>query len=340
MNELKRACLAVMLIGSASERRRVPEVSSAVRAGTRRLPHRIMSVSKVINTLMRGWLILSLAAGPLQTAGAQESVEYIHTDALGSPVAVSDTNGNVIKRTVYEPYGAVGGGVVEDGPGYTGHVSDSATGLSYMQQRYYDPQSGRFLSVDPVTTDQNGAGNFGRYKYGNNNPYRFVDPDGRQERAAERFSDAFAGNPEAFEPLRPVAIAVTAVALGATPLVGPIAGVSFRKVVKESPTPEGTAGGPRSGKDFTRAGKREVIRQNKDANGGQTTCQGCGASTTPATQSQRGVPTPKNETRVDHIIPKAKGGDGAPSNGQVLCSQCNLEKGSKSEWVPPKERLP
>jgi uncharacterized protein RhaS with RHS repeats len=48
-----------------------------------------------------------------------------------------------------------------------------------MQQRYYDPGIGRFLSVDPVTADGNTGGNFNRYWYANNNPYRFTDPDGR-----------------------------------------------------------------------------------------------------------------------------------------------------------------
>ena len=47
-----------------------------------------------------------------------------------------------------------------------------------MQQRYYDPRVGRFWSVDPVTVDSAG-GNFNRYWYANNNPYRFKDPDGR-----------------------------------------------------------------------------------------------------------------------------------------------------------------
>jgi RHS repeat-associated protein len=66
-----------------------------------------------------------------------------------------------------------------DGPGFTGHEDDAATGLSYMQQRYYDPGIGRFLSVDPVTADGNTGGNFNRYWYANNNPYKFTDPDGR-----------------------------------------------------------------------------------------------------------------------------------------------------------------
>ena len=46
-------------------------------------------------------------------------------------------------------------------------------------QRYYDPQIGRFLSVDPVTANGSTGANFNRYWYGNNNPYRFTDPDGR-----------------------------------------------------------------------------------------------------------------------------------------------------------------
>ena len=70
---------------------------------------------------------------------------------------------------------------MQDGPGYTGHVQDAATGLTYMQQRYYDPQLGGFLSVDPVTAYESPIGAFNRYKYGANNPYRFTDPDGRAE---------------------------------------------------------------------------------------------------------------------------------------------------------------
>ncbi len=68
----------------------------------------------------------------------------------------------------------------EQGPGYAGHVTDVATGLSYMQQRYYDPIGGRFLSTDPVAADAGVGANFNRYWYGNNNPYKNIDPDGRQ----------------------------------------------------------------------------------------------------------------------------------------------------------------
>ena len=48
-----------------------------------------------------------------------------------------------------------------------------------MQQGYYDPVVGRFLSVDPDPVSTETAWNFNRYGYANNNPYTFVDPDGR-----------------------------------------------------------------------------------------------------------------------------------------------------------------
>ncbi|WP_052100847.1 RHS repeat-associated core domain-containing protein [Novilysobacter arseniciresistens] len=107
------------------------------------------------------------------------SNRYQHTDALGSPVVVTAQNRGVLERTEYEPYGQVLNRSLKDGPGYTGHVEDARTGLSYMQQRYYDPQIGRFLSVDPVTADSATGANFNRYWYANNNPYKFTDPDGR-----------------------------------------------------------------------------------------------------------------------------------------------------------------
>ena len=81
----------------------------------------------------------ALILGGLFNQAAAETITYIHTDALGSPVAETDAAGSVIRRTTYEPYGAVVGGSVADGPGYAGHVSDASTGLSYMQQRYMDP---------------------------------------------------------------------------------------------------------------------------------------------------------------------------------------------------------
>ena len=107
------------------------------------------------------------------------ATKYQHTDALGSPVAVTNQAGAVIERNNYEPYGAIIGNPTRSGIGYTGHVMDAATGLTYMQQRYYDPSIGRFLSVDSVGANAATGGNFNRYWYADNRPYVFKDPDGR-----------------------------------------------------------------------------------------------------------------------------------------------------------------
>ena len=52
-----------------------------------------------------------------------------------------------------------------------------------MQARYYDPVIGRFYSNDPVGAvshlgTSNGIHGFNRYAYANNNPYRYIDPNG------------------------------------------------------------------------------------------------------------------------------------------------------------------
>jgi RHS repeat-associated protein len=107
-----------------------------------------------------------------------DALYYIHNDHLGSLLARTNPAGSLVEGApVWEPWGAPTGiGSSGRGLRYAGHYTDFATGLSYMQQRYYDPYAGRFLAVDPVAAS---PGNFNRYWYANNNPYKYVDPDGR-----------------------------------------------------------------------------------------------------------------------------------------------------------------
>jgi len=123
--------------------------------------------------------VLALAALANTPAKAHDTVYYYSTDPLHTVVVVTDQNRNVVERTYYAPYGQVLNRDLRDGPGYTGHEEDPATGLVYMQQRYYDPQAGRFLSVDPVSVNPDTGANFNRYWYAQDNPYTHADPDGR-----------------------------------------------------------------------------------------------------------------------------------------------------------------
>jgi RHS repeat-associated protein len=79
------------------------------------------------------------------------TVTYVYTDPQGTPLAEADAQGNITARFDYASYGSVAMGAAPNGPGYTGHVNDPDTGLVYMQARYYDPVTARFLSVDPKT---------------------------------------------------------------------------------------------------------------------------------------------------------------------------------------------
>lgn len=118
---------------------------------------------------------LVFASVPVQ---AGKITRYVHTDHLGSVSAKTDSTGVVMMRRSFTPYGENEQAATE-GPGYTGHYSDTGTGLVYMEARYYDPVIGRFLSVDPVTFAPNRPQFFNRYWYANGNPYKYTDPDGR-----------------------------------------------------------------------------------------------------------------------------------------------------------------
>lgn len=92
-----------------------------------------------------------------------------------------------------------------------------------------------------------------------------------------------------------------------------------------------TPRGSREGKAFTPAGKKEIDAANAAKNGGTNKCENCGTEVVPAEKSQSGVTPPPNQRERDHIVPKSKGGEGAPSNGQILCRECNLEKSDKTQ---------
>jgi RHS repeat-associated protein len=69
-------------------------------------------------------------------------------------------------------------------------------GLVYMLARYYDPQSGRFLSTDPVEPDPQAGTNFNRYAYADDNPYSKYDPNGREAACVSLNVDCFGNDPD------------------------------------------------------------------------------------------------------------------------------------------------
>ena len=284
-----------------------------------------------------------IATRAVAWTGGAVTLRFQHTDALGSPVAETDPLRNIMKRNSYAPYGEAYGATVVDGTGYTGHVMDRGTGLTYMQQRYYDPQIGRFFSVDPVPSRESGD-NSNRYAYAKSNPYRFTDPDGRETgmfqqeryRMTQPPPSAIVG--VAVVTTIGVALAPAAAYVGGTgaavfadaaagSLTGSIAVngpaiVASSAILAEgalavasnggSPSPAYVAGGRFSQVTKAIAGERAG-----------RVCEFCGVQTTPAQKSMSGVSPPKTEAQTDHIVPRSQGGTNSPDNAAHVCRECN-----------------
>jgi RHS repeat-associated protein len=107
---------------------------------------------------------------------------FLFHDHLGSNVLVTGPGGDVIHRRVFEPFGQV---VAETPPTeataqlFTGQRLEATSGLYDLRARWYDPEAGRFLSVDPVVQDAFDPQLVNAYSYVRNNAPTLTDPDGR-----------------------------------------------------------------------------------------------------------------------------------------------------------------
>lgn len=123
---------------------------------------------------------------------AGEKVFYYHTDPVGTPLAMTDDKGNVVWRADYKPFGEEQSitGTSENNERFVGKEKDKETGLQYFGARYMKNEIGRFLTVDPLgpvdpwtsKTNHKMLENpqlLNRYAYSLNNPYRYVDPNGK-----------------------------------------------------------------------------------------------------------------------------------------------------------------
>jgi len=123
--------------------------------------------------------LILLFATNLQAAS---SVTFYHHDALGSVIAMSDQDGFMSLNEEYQPYGEKVYGTEDFSSSnedwYTGKNYSKELDLTYFGARWYDAKQGRFLSIDPVPVSFEQIHSFNRYSYTNNNPYKFVDPNG------------------------------------------------------------------------------------------------------------------------------------------------------------------
>jgi RHS repeat-associated protein len=132
--------------------------------------------------------VMLVSSVSIALANTRDEVVVYLNDSLGSAVAAYSESGALCWEEKFTPYGAktvmedsfqpAGCGVVAEERGFTGHADDYETDLVYMQQRYYDPTAGRFLSIDPVGPMVGDPRTINRYSYAWNSPYRYNDPTG------------------------------------------------------------------------------------------------------------------------------------------------------------------
>ncbi|QEM84122.2 RHS domain-containing protein [Halomonas binhaiensis] len=112
---------------------------------------------------------------------AQPALYYFQTDHLGTPLEVTDSDGQLAWVGHYRAWGKLE--KANDGNNrpastenpfrFQGQYHDPETGLHYNRHRYYDPEIGRFTTQDPIGL----LGGENLYQYAPN-PTGWVDPLG------------------------------------------------------------------------------------------------------------------------------------------------------------------
>jgi len=123
--------------------------------------------------------------GVVRATGQGLSYEYFLKDHLGNTRVVFGSEGAVLQTTDYYPFGMAHTPKAKENENrylYNGKEQQDAliSGVKFdwydYGARFYDPQLGRFHSVDPMV--ENGHHNYTTYAYAYNNPILYIDPLG------------------------------------------------------------------------------------------------------------------------------------------------------------------
>jgi RHS repeat-associated protein len=172
--------------------------------------HRLMKIGSSATTLFVYNVGDQLVAEYTTAEPLGGGISYLTTDHLGSTrlVTKGDATQSVLARYDYLPFGgeiAAGTGTRTTGVGYspspdktrqkfTQKERDAESGLDYVLARYYSSPHGCFSSVDPMLASGQQAEpqSWNRFSYVQNNPLRYIDPNGeRRVNAGDRLANTY-----------------------------------------------------------------------------------------------------------------------------------------------------
>jgi RHS repeat-associated protein len=121
------------------------------------------------------WFIHGPGGMPLEEIRADGSVAWLHLDQAGSVRAQTDEAGAVSATLTWDAYGlpAASTGAASTRLGFQGQYTDLDTGLQYLQARFYDPVTARFLTIDPLVLATREP-----YAFAHGDPLTYGDPSG------------------------------------------------------------------------------------------------------------------------------------------------------------------
>ena len=111
-----------------------------------------------------------------QVEGEGQEVYYFHTDQIGTPLELTDGSGKTVWQAIYRSWGSIEKLIVDEVKQdlrLQGQYFDEEIKLHYNTFRFYDPETGRYLTQDPIGL----AGGINIYFYGSN-PVQSIDPLG------------------------------------------------------------------------------------------------------------------------------------------------------------------
>ena len=117
------------------------------------------------------------------------NIYFYHNDHLGTPQKMTDISGNVVWSSTYDAFGKAtvdAASTITSNLRFPGQYFDAETGWHYNYHRYYDANTGRYVTEDPIGLD---SGDVNLFAYVSDNPVNLMDAMGLWENFVRSFGD-------------------------------------------------------------------------------------------------------------------------------------------------------